>query len=173
MTMDGRQQSNLLWWLIPGVLAGMPMPFIHPERRLAGGGELAAFEDELSVLQSSGVRAVVSLLNIPSDASVYESAGFSFLCLPVPDGAAPTFEQAEEFVRFVTIQRAGQRAVAVHCEAGLGRTGTLLAAYLITQGESAAAAIQRVRAVEKVAVETARQIHFLEEYEKRIRAKAN
>ena len=114
--------GDLLWWIIPGVLAGMPMPFVHLDRRLNLGGPLNAFEDDLPVLYSAGVRAVVSLLNIPSDASVYESAGFSFLCLPVPDGGAPTADQASEFVRFVREQHAAQRPVAVHCEAGLGRT---------------------------------------------------
>lgn len=148
------------------------MPFIHPDRRMAGGGELTAFEDELSVLHSAGVCAVVSLLNIPSDASVYESAGFAFLCLPVPDGGAPTFEQADQFVRFVSGQRTARRPVAVHCQAGLGRTGTMLAAFLIAQGQSAAAAIERVRAVEKVAIETPRQIHFLEQYAEKARVKA-
>jgi atypical dual specificity phosphatase len=170
--MSSTQHSSLLWWVIPGVLAGMPMPFIHPERRMDGGGTLAAFEDELSDLHSAGVRGVVSLLNIPSDASVYESAGFSYLCLPVPDGGAPTFEQAEQFVRFVGEQRAAGRPVAVHCEAGLGRTGTLLATYLIAQGESAAAAIERVRAAEKVAVETPQQIRFLEQYADRVHTNA-
>ena len=29
--------SNLLWWVIPGALAGMPMPYVHPERRLNMG----------------------------------------------------------------------------------------------------------------------------------------
>jgi hypothetical protein len=44
------QKGNLLWWVIPGVLAGMPMPFIHPERRLNSGGPLNAYEDELPEL---------------------------------------------------------------------------------------------------------------------------
>jgi hypothetical protein len=167
--MSQPQQSSLLWWVIPGVLAGMPMPFLHPDRRMAGGGALSAFDDELLALHAAGVRAVVSLLNIPSDASVYKSAGFSFLCLPIPDGAAPTFEQADEFVHFVMQQRAAQRPIVVHCEAGLGRTGTILAAYLVTEGEIARAAIARVRAVEKVAIETTQQIRFLDQYEARIR----
>jgi protein-tyrosine phosphatase len=166
--MSGAQTDKLLWWVIPGVLAGMPMPFIHPERRLNCGGELTAYDDELAALHMAGVRAVVSLLNIPSDEPVFASAGFQFLCLPVADGGAPTMDQAAEFVRFVTEQRAAHRPVAVHCEAGLGRTGTLLATYLIAQGDSATAAIRRVRAVERVAVETPRQIQFLEEYAQRV-----
>ena len=60
-------KDKLLWWLIPNVLAGMPMPFIHPERRLNSGSELTAYDDEVAVLHTAGVRAVVSLLNIPSD----------------------------------------------------------------------------------------------------------
>jgi len=155
------EKQTLLWWVIPNVLAGMPMPFIRTERRLNRGGALNAYDDELPLLYSAGIRSIVSLLNIPTDAAVYESAGFSFLCLPVPDGGAPTLEQASQFVRFVEAQRAMWRPVAVHCEAGLGRTGTMLATYLISQGKTATEAIKAVRDVEKVAIETPRQIQFL------------
>ena len=162
--MSDGPKSTLLWWVIPGVLAGMPMPFVHPERRLNGGGPLNAYDDELPELNTAGIRAVVSLLNIPTDQAIFESAGFSSLCLPVPDGEAPTLKQAGEFVRFMEEQRQAQRPVAVHCEAGLGRTGTMLALYLITQGDNAQTAIRRVRDVEKVAIETRTQIQFLEEF---------
>ena len=167
--MNNPQNNSMLWWVIPGVLAGMPMPFIHPDRRLNSGGGLNEYEDELPELYSAGVRAVVGLLNIPSDEAVFQSAGFAFLCIPVPDGGAPTLEQASEFVRFVNKQRNAQRPVAVHCEAGIGRTGTMLAVYLIAQGESAEAAIRRVREVEKVAVETACQTRFLEQFATQVR----
>jgi atypical dual specificity phosphatase len=154
--------DKLLWWVIPNTLAGMPMPFIHPERRMNGGGKLEDFADDLLTLHSAGIRAVVSLLNLPNDESVYREAGFTFLCLPIPDGGAPTLEQASEFIRFIETKQANDQAVAVHCEAGLGRTGTMLAVFLISLGQTAAEAIRRVREVEKSAVETERQIQFLE-----------
>jgi hypothetical protein len=154
-----------LYWIMPGLLAGMPMPFIHPSRRLNRGGALAEFEDELPELQGAGIRGIVSLLNIPSDAEVWRSAGFAFLCLPVPDGMPPTPEQVANFVEFVDSCHRGGGAVAVHCEAGLGRTGTLLAAYLVAKGESASLAVHRVRSVEPSAIETHAQIAFLHHLE--------
>jgi len=157
-------QDHLLWWVVPGALAGMSMPMVHIDRRLNHGGLLQAYDDELPGLYRAGIRAVVSLLNIPSDVAVYESAGFSYLCLPVADGGAPTEAQAREFVRFVNQQLSEQRPVAVHCEAGLGRTGTMLAVYLISKGESAEAAIQRIRSVQPGAIETGQQVRFLADF---------
>ncbi len=164
--MDERPDRNLLWWLIPEVLAGMPMPFLHPERRLHPGAALRAYDDELPLLFDSGVKAVVSLLNIPSDEAVYRPAGLDYLCLPIADGFAPSFSQADEFVRFVEKHRTVGNAVAVHCYAGLGRTGTMLAAYLIARGKDATTALLKVRAAEPAAIETGHQVRFLDNYER-------
>lgn len=139
------------------------MPLIHIERRLNHGGQLAAYQDELPNLFAAGIRAIVSLLNIPTDKPVYESAGFAFLCLPVPDGSAPTIDQVLDFTNFVDGQRALNHPVAVHCEAGLGRTGTMIAAYLIFKGGTLESAISQVRAAESKAIETPAQIQFLQQ----------
>jgi atypical dual specificity phosphatase len=130
------------------------------------GGALKAYNDELPGLKQAGIRAVVCLLNIPSDASVFESAGFAFRCWPVANGRAFDLEQAKAFVAFVDECRAKRLPVAIFCEAGLGRTGTAIASYLIHQGKSASEAIEMVRAKEPSAVETLEQVKFLEEFER-------
>lgn len=125
---------------------------------------MEAFDDDLQLLWAYGIRGVFSLLNIPCDTAVYTSTGFSYLCLPIPDVGVPSSSLSEEFVRFTNEQAAMDHPVAVHCEAGIGRTGTMLAVYLIPTGMGAYDAIAKVRSMEPAAVETAGQMRFLEEF---------
>ena len=158
-----------LWWAIEGVLGGMAMPYIDAERRLNGGGELKDYHDELPQLHRAGVRAVVCLLNMPGDLPVFQSAGFDFRCLPVENGQPPAMAQALEFIEFMNSCRLRNLPVAVFCQAGSGRTCTMIACYLIHTGQTAAQAIAHLREKENSAVETAGQIKFLEEFEKQQR----
>lgn len=161
---DPHEASLDLWWAIPGVLAGMPMPLIHPERRERGNSELDAYADDLPALAKAGIHSVVCLLNIPGDAVVYASAGFGFHYMPIPDGWPPTREQLDGFLSFMEGQRPQNRAVAVHCAAGIGRTGVVIAAYLMSRGATLEEAVTRVRAVRPGAIETSRQMAFLYQF---------
>jgi atypical dual specificity phosphatase len=77
---------------------------------------------------------------------------------------APTMEQLEQAVE--SIERSGRAgmAVAVHCTAGHGRTGTILAAYFVNRGMSAVEAIEHVRKLRPGSIETTEQEYIVKEY---------
>ena len=55
--------------------------------------------------------------------------------------------------------------LAVHCLGGLGRTGTVLTAWLIREGLTAEEALRRVRLLDPRYVQSKEQEVFLHEYE--------
>jgi len=127
-------------------------------------GRLAAFSilalRDLSALHRAGIRAIVSLTKRAPDA-LRGASEFRWLHLPVADMTAPKTEQVREFVSFVEIALANGLPVGVHCLAGLGRTGTLIACYLVSHGETPEEAIQRVRAARPGSVQIDEQERFV------------
>jgi len=81
----------------------------------------------------------------------------------------PTQEQLDRCVSALNKSLAGKMPVAVHCGAGLGRTGVVLAAYLVTTGMSASQAISRVRKLRPNSVETEQQAEAVEWFARRHR----
>ena len=78
-------------------------------------------------------------------------------------------EQLERCMTAIERANAQNMAVAVHCGAGLGRTGTVLAAYLVSKGASAVDAIARVRRLRPGSVETETQEEAIIEFARRRR----
>lgn len=132
-------------------------------------GELAAFSlfalDDLDGLRETGIGAVVSLTEFFPLALVGETR-FATLHLPIEDMTVPETEQLERFVRFVDRMVARGTAVGVHCHAGLGRTGTMIACYLVTRDKSAEQAIEHVRRVRPGSIQTDQQERAVHRWER-------
>ena len=150
------------YWLVDGALAGCRQPGLRWRRAGAGGD--TALADDLLALCERGIGALLSLTEDPLPPGAVEQAGLVGLHLPVPDFHAPSPDQLRAALAFIDRHRAEGTAVAIHCRAGQGRTGTILAAYLIRAGQDATAAIQAVRAVCPGAIESEAQVAALHAY---------
>jgi atypical dual specificity phosphatase len=99
----------------------------------------------LKALRRHGIGAIVSLTEDPLDYSMVREFDFDYIHLPVQDFTAPDPTQVDRAMDFILNQIDRHRGVLVHCQAGIGRTGTLLACFLVTQGLEPADAIRHVR----------------------------
>ncbi len=147
-------------YVLPGVLAGCA--------QLGRGGALG---NDLVELNARGIGAVVTLTERSLAASVLAEMGFRYLHLPVQDFTPPTRGQMKTFVDFVDACSRDGIAVVAHCAAGVGRTGTMLACYLVSQGRNAQEAIAEVRQVRPGSIETAAQERSLMDFHKSLKTK--
>lgn len=139
------------YWVIDGQLAGCSRPGAHG----------ASIADDLAVMRDHGIRSIVSLTESPVLAHELETAGLDTLHLPVDDFHAPTTQQMLRALAYIDASLAENMPVAVHCLAGQGRTGTILAAWLLRSGLSADDAIAEIRALTPGAIESAPQVAAL------------
>lgn len=147
-------------WFIEDTLAIMGRP-----------GALNELEDDLLFLRRSGIEKIVSLTLAPVNEDELERFSLEVAHIPVPDGAAPTIEQIEEFNAKAGKWLAAGKKVVVHCGAGYGRSGTMLACYLVGTGSTSGEAIRRVRRFRPQAIETREQEDRIAQYELHLRAK--
>ena len=138
------------FWVLPGRLGGGS----HPGRQ----GELDA---QLRTLTELGYGAVLTLTETGLGQSALERAGLEGLHIPIPDSGAPGIGQMERATEFFAACDRNERALFVHCFAGYGRTGVIIAGLLIAAGEEPRRAITRVRHARPGAIESARQERFL------------
>ena len=137
--------------------------------RIAGSGQIGGpdareLNNDLDQLQEYGIRAVVSLTTLSLDRDVLRDRDIAYLHLPVEDMQPPTLEEVVEFMGFITDVEQQGRPVVVHCGAGLGRTGTMLACYLVHQGKSTEDSLITLRQIRPGSVETLGQEQSIENY---------
>lgn len=95
--------------------------------------------------------------------------GISYYEFPWPDMTAPHQDIVLRSVQVMDYHVKNKGKVLVHCHAGLGRTGLLIACYLVySQHLPSASAIAKVRRARKKAIQTKRQAHFVTDFEKHL-----
>jgi atypical dual specificity phosphatase len=122
---------------------------------------------ELRWLRKQGIQVLLSLTEEPLRRDWINEAGLMVVHVPVIDMEAPTQEELDRCVSAIARAHQGQLGVGVHCGAGLGRTGAVLAAYLVTKGLSAKNAIARVRRLRPGSIETEEQAEAVAEFARR------
>jgi len=127
-------------WVVEGKLAGMAMPDGWPE--------------DWDELRRKGVGGVVNLTTRRWPQEEMEEHGLDGMRLPVAEFQPPELEQIQEFVRFCDEHIEDGAGVAVHCVAGKGRTGTMIACYLVHTGMDPDEAIREIRRLRGGSIET-------------------
>ncbi|XP_028856235.1 dual specificity protein phosphatase CDC14AB isoform X5 [Denticeps clupeoides] len=145
-------------WVVPGKFLAFSGP--HPKSKIENGYPLHAPEAYFPYFRKHHVTTVIRLNKKIYDGRRFTDAGFDHCDLFFVDGSTPSDAITQ---RFLHISESTDGAVAVHCKAGLGRTGTLIGCYLMKHYRfTAAEAIAWIRICRPGSIIGPQQ-HFLEE----------
>jgi atypical dual specificity phosphatase len=158
------------YWLVDGAVAGCSRPGETEQGRgrvhsgSPSSDQHTDISHDLSWLRQQGIGALLSLTEEPLPDVVLADHDLDTLHLAVPDLSPPIPEQFMLALDFIDRHRSQATPVAVHCLQGQGRTGVVLAALLIRDGDGADAAITHLRAICPGAVGTPEQERALHRF---------
>lgn len=128
--------------------------------------------EDLTWLRRHGIDVVVSLTENPLPRNWVNDTGLLAVNVPVPDMEPPTDRQLDHLLDTIRKANSSGMGVAVHCGAGLGRTGTVLAAYFVTHGIPPREAVDKVRDLRPGSIETTEQERAIERFADRVARRA-
>ena len=133
--------ARLLFY--PTLLWNLLLNRINPRRRwwdwLNDSVLLGAlpFASHVAELKALGIGAVVNTCDeYRGPQKAYAAAAIDQCYIPTVDFTPPSLADLECSVRFIREQIAAGKKVYIHCKAGRGRSATVAACYLITQGHT-------------------------------------
>lgn len=145
----------------------MPPGFTWIDRPLLAALAMPQSADDLAWLRQNGLEVLLSLSEEPPPRRWINDAGLMSVHVPIVDFTAPTEWQIELCLDAIARAHKSGLGVAIHCTAGRGRTGTILAAYFVTEGLTAEQAIDKVRRLRPGSVETIAQEEAVAEFYRR------
>lgn len=158
------------WRKIHGRVTKRPTNFSWLlEGRLAGSGMPTSFE-EINWVRKQGVKSIITMTERGLPDSWVE--GLEYLHIPTEDLSAPDIDKIDAAVDFIHERIKNEDPVMVHCAAGIGRTGTILASYLVKyQNLTAKDAIAKIRQERPGSIQSESQEIAVTFYEKFLKSK--
>jgi len=172
--------SDIYRWLY-GLIRGRPTNFNWIiESKLAGSGVPMSKKEAKWLINTQGIRTIVTIKEKPLSQEWLSynngtnthgsSTKTDYLHISIHDYGAPSLEELDYVVNYISRQIDLTKPVMVHCSGGKGRTGTILAAYLIKKsGMTADKAINRLSRIRGESVQSKDQEKILFTYEKYVK----
>jgi atypical dual specificity phosphatase len=154
-------------WFVLSERSALPKNFSWLEWSRLAGCARPESEAELKGVKEQGIKAIVSLTGTPLIPEFVNRLGFEYLHSHV--SVVPTLDRLHDIIQFIEQKNSEGKPVLVHCGEGKGRTGTVLAAYLVFQGMGADEAIRRVREKRPGSIENLEQENVIWLFERVVR----